>query len=149
MLIQQTYNAYCEEAATQSKRRELNDQQQKQIKQQWVTINGPKGKQKISIEETEKQAETHVTDIQNVASEFSEMLESLRDIDLANPIVACKLTRYGNLHIERAKIFNAKLKAEIKKTKKVANDCKVKGLKNISRAIGDQPAKPLTCVPRP
>ena len=36
MLIQKTYNAYCEEAAKQSKRRELNDQQQKQIKQQWT-----------------------------------------------------------------------------------------------------------------
>ena len=33
MLIQRTYNAYCEEAAKQSKRRQLNDQQQKQIKQ--------------------------------------------------------------------------------------------------------------------
>ena len=143
-----TFKGYCEEADKQSKRRQLNDQQQKQIKQQWITKNGSKVFHGLSNEEIEKQAETHVTDIQNAEGEISEMLESLRDIDLTNPIVSCKLTRYGNLHVAKAKTYSAKLKAEIKKTKKVANDCKVKGLKNISKAIGDRPAKPLTCVCR-
>ena len=39
-----------------------------------------------------------------------------------------------------------KAKAEVRKRKQEDNDRKTKGIKHISKAIGDQQAKPLTCV---
>ena len=76
------------------------------------------------------------------------MLEQIKKVHLAKPFCSAKLTRYGELHNGKAKAYNVKLKAEIRKAKKTANDCKAKGMKNISRAICEQPAKPLTCVCR-
>ena len=70
------------------------------------------------------------------------------DCDYVNIIHMVKVQRLGEAHINRAKSYNAKAKAEATKQKRDDNDCKLKGIKNISRAIGGSRAKPLTCVVR-
>ena len=62
--------------------------------------------------------------------------------DVANTIHSAKLQRLGETHIAKAKEFSAKLKAEIAQAKRQANDCPSKGIKNISRSIGDRKPNP-------
>ena len=76
------------------------------------------------------------------------MLQQVIACDTTNPIHSAKLTRIGELHASKAKSFNAKVKAHVISAKRELNDCKTKGAKNLSRAIGGQRAKPLTCVCR-
>ena len=87
-----------------------------------------------------------MADVQHAAIEIKEMLQHVQGCDTTNPIHAAKIIRIGELHINKAKAFSSKLKAEIKKTKRGANDCKVNGLRNISNAIGSQQTRPLACV---
>ena len=84
--------------------------------------------------------------MQNAAIEIKEMLQQVIGCDITNVVHTARLTRLGELHISKAKSFNAKLKVEVQKAKRRANDCKIKGVKNISNAIGGPRAKPLTCV---
>ena len=73
-----------------------------------------------------------------------DMLE--RKVD--NIIHAAKITRMGEMHILKAKAMIGKLKSEITKVRRAANSSKIDGVKHLSKAIGDKPAKPLTCVVR-
>ena len=52
------------------------------------------------------------------------------------------------MHISRAKMMTSKAKAEALKLRREANSNKKDGIKNMSRAIGDEPANPLLCVKR-
>ena len=68
--------------------------------------------------------------------------------DLSNVIHTAKLTRIGDAHIAKAKAYEAKVKAEVIQARRQGNDCKDKGIKNLSKAISGPRAKPLTCVQR-
>ena len=76
------------------------------------------------------------------------MQQHLSTCDPNSSIHSAKVRRLGEKHIEKAKSYAAKAKAEVRKRKQDDNDCKIKGIKHISKAIGEQQGKPLTCVYR-
>ena len=148
MLIGKTIQAYQDLAAKHATKHQLNANQKKQIEQQWIQKGGIKGCESLDLEALTKLAKDHTEEVQQAAQEFKEIHEQIGSIDTENPISSAKLTRLGEMHINKAKAFSSKFRQEIKKAKRRNNDCKIKGLKNISRAIGQQPARPLTCVCR-
>ena len=85
-------------------------------------------------------------DVQNAAIEIREMLQQAIACDLTNTVHTAKMARLGEFHLNKAKSFYATLKVDVAKAKREANDCKTKGIKNISNAISGPRAKPLTCV---
>ena len=149
-LIESTIKGYLILAAKQAKRAELSEEQKKQVAKSW-TQNKAKNTRRTSENEQEenvKTSEAHVEEVQQAAQEIKEMLQQVMACNTMNPIHSAKLTRIGELHVNKAKNFNAKVKAHVKAAKRESNDCKTKGVKNLSRAIGGQRAKPLTCVCR-
>ena len=115
---------------------------------QWTAANATTNSKQGSTAKQVEETEEHVQEVQQVAIEFKEMHEAIKDINLDNPIVSSKVTRLADARINKATNLNIKHKTGVNKAKRKANECMTKGLKNISRAIGDQPAKPLTCVCR-
>ena len=89
-----------------------------------------------------------IDEVQNQAIEFKEMCEEAVKCDLTNIIHSAKLKRLGELHIKRAQSLIANTKGEVTKARRDANISKAHGIKNMSKAIGDPQAKPLTCVCR-
>jgi hypothetical protein len=131
----------------QTKRTVLSDEQKAQVKASWKAKKGKGGKTK-EPDDDDDQANKHISEIEQAAKEFDEILQQAMVCDYVNIIHMVKVQRLGEAHINRAKAYNAKAKAEVTKQNRNDNDCKLKGIKNISRAIGGARAKPLTCVVR-
>ena len=88
----------------------------------------------------------HIAEVQLHAKEVQEMLQEFGTCDFSNIIHAAKITRIGEKHIRKARGLFGKIKDERNKAKREINSSKTEGIKALSRAIGDAPAKPLTCV---
>ena len=82
--------------------------------------------------------------------ELCEMAALLEDIDIHNPIHSARLRRVGEQHLAKAKAHQAQIRTEAIRINREANsDTKGgKGIKKISRSIGDPAAKPLIFVKR-
>ena len=76
------------------------------------------------------------------------MKTEISKCDLTNIIHSAKISRIAEQHIEKAKSQEARAKAEVSKSTKERNSDVKDGLKFIAKHIGDQGAKPLTCVER-
>ena len=76
------------------------------------------------------------------------MKTEISKCDLTNIIHSAKISRIAAQHIEKAKSQEARAKAEVSKSTKERNSDVKDGLKFIAKHIGDQGAKPLTCVER-
>ena len=81
-------------------------------------------------------------------NEILEMYNTIQGIKVDNIIHSAKIQRTGELHATRAKLLQSKIKVEATKIKSEANSDKKQGIKKLSRAIGEAPAKPLMFVKR-
>ena len=57
-------------------------------------------------------------DVQNAAIEIKELLQQVMALDPTNVVHTAQMTRLGELHLNKAKSFNAKMKAEVAKAKR-------------------------------
>jgi len=62
-----------------------------------------------------------VKEAQQAGEEFKEMLQQLNTCDPNSVIHSAKVKRLGEMHIERAKSYAAKIKAEVRKRKQEQN----------------------------
>ena len=76
------------------------------------------------------------------------MRRQVQTCDIKNIIHAAKMARIAEAHIQKAKSYMAKMKEEVKKVRKEQNSSTKVGVKNLSRAIGDDQAQPLIVVER-
>ena len=141
-------HAYMEIAQLQARKAELSDQQRLQVKARWAHRTGKKAEQNQTTIEKEASLNERINEIQKLGTEFKEMMEQAKECDISNSIHAAKIKRLGELHTTRAQSLIAKAKGEVTKAKREENTSKVHGIKNMSKAIGDPQAKPLTCVCR-
>ena len=120
-----------------------------QIAESWKQTVSKKAKQPKEGEACSKEeAETHVEEVQQYATEFTEILDQVHTCSLDNVIHAAKLKRLGDMHEARAKAIRMKLRGEVQKARRHKNCCSKHGVKNLSKTIGEQQAKCLMCVAR-
>lgn len=80
--------------------------------------------------------------------EIQEHLIQISECKIDNIMHVAKVQRLGEQHIQTAKHLASKAKAEVMRAKRGVNSSKKDGIKHLSKGIGNQPAKPLTCVKR-
>ena len=134
-LISNTMDSYIERATKITKKCVLDEQQKSQMRSSWKDKVSGKGSGNQDKEQQRQKDEEHVADVQNAANEIKEMLDVALACDLGNSIHSAKLTRLGELHKKKAQAFTAKTKQEIRRATRQANDCKINGMKNISKAL--------------
>ena len=145
-LIDATIHAYIKVSADQAKKHILTDKQKEQIRKTWQQNTEQNGKVSHGTKEDDDQGSRHVDEVQQAAKEFKDMLVQALQCDPKNTIHAAKMQRLGEQHAEKAKAYNAKVKAEVIKAKRQTNDSAAKGMKNVSRSISGPTAKPLMGV---
>ena len=59
---------------------------------------------------SKEEAEKHVEEVQQYATEFSELVEQVNTCSLDNVVHAAKLKRLGDMHEARAKAMRSKLR---------------------------------------
>ena len=122
---------------------------------------GPGGTQTTIVPDTTLPAEDNTTPITpdtnadnagNITrqhqQEMLEMLQDIREVRVDNILHAPKLQRMGQLHAACAKSLQDQIKAEATSIKNKKQSGPAKGLKHLSKTIGDPPAKPLIFVKR-
>ena len=147
-MIRNTINSYTQMATKLSKKHQLDGKQKEQIKKQWINVNKVYLDDKGSNIKPEEWAEKQIDGVLNTAMEVSDMLAQVRTCNVDNTIHTAKLTRLSEAHKAKAKAYTTRQREEVRKAKRHKNDSKDKGLKHISKAIGDPQARPLTCVYR-
>ena len=80
-------------------------------------MQGTKKQEQKDAEDDEEHAKEHVKEAQQAGEEFKEMLQQLNTCDPNSVIHSAKVKRLGEMHIERAKSYAAKIKAEVRKRK--------------------------------
>ena len=96
----------------------------------------------------EEWAEKQIEKILNTATEVRGMLAQVRACKVENIIHTAKLTRLSEAHKAKANTYTTRQREAVRKAKRHQHDSKDKGLKHISKAIGDPQARPPTCVYR-
>ena len=89
-----------------------------------------------------------IESIQRAAQEIEDMRQQVQTCDIRNTIHAAKAARIVEAHIQKARSYMAKMREEVRKVRKEQNSSAKTGVKNLSRAIGDDQAQPLIVVER-
>ena len=103
-------------------------------------------RQTTSTGKADGAAEAQNAEVHQHAVETQEILEQIRECKIDNIMHAAKIQRLGEQHVLRAKSVASKARAEVMQVKRGINSSKNDGIKHLSKAIGNEPAKPLTCV---
>ena len=92
--------------------------------------------------------EEQLQSLQQGAQEIHEMRQQMQECDVTNIIHSAKIARMAEAHARRAKSCMEGLRSEARKVKSEHNPSKQVGIKNISRAIGDNRAHSMVSVER-
>ena len=92
--IEATMQSYIKTAAKQAKRMNLSDDQKKQVTKTWNRKKAKPNKTNQPKDE-EEQANMHIQNIEQAATEFNEILQQAISCDYGNIIHMAKVQRLG------------------------------------------------------
>jgi len=108
---QETLKAYLKQAKASGEKSNLTETQMKQISESWKQTDRKKADQPKEEEACIKEeAEKHVEEIQQHATDFNEISAQVHGCNLDNVIHAAKIKRLGDAHEARAKAIRMKLR---------------------------------------
>ena len=144
----QTLKAYFHHAEKAAKKKELSDEKKRQIKANWYRKRPGKVKNENEREAVNTKYEDQLQSLQQSAQEIHEMRQQMEQCDVTNIIHSANIARMAEAHVRRANRYMEGLKSEARKVKNEHNSSNKVGIKNISRAFGDNRAQPMVTVER-